>query len=72
MPIVATNRVGFSYHHWMRGGSFMVADDGTVVAQANQDGEEEAVYADWDAAHPSPGRPRGAGRRGQRPPAAPS
>jgi predicted amidohydrolase len=52
VPVVATNRVGFSYHHWMRGGSFLVADDGTVVAQANEDGEEEAIAADWAALTP--------------------
>jgi predicted amidohydrolase len=52
VPVVATNRAGFSHASWMRGGSFMLADDGTLVAQANEDGEEEAIYADWAALTP--------------------
>ena len=48
-PLVASNRVGFSYHHFQAGGSIVVADDGTTVAKANEDGEEEMIcvnYAD--------------------------
>jgi predicted amidohydrolase len=56
VPMVATNRAGFSYASWMKGGSFLLADDGTVVAQANEQGEEEVVYADWSAL--TPGRHR--------------
>jgi len=44
-PMVATNRCGFSYHHFQEGGSCMIGSDGTVVVQANQDGEEEIIYA---------------------------
>jgi predicted amidohydrolase len=62
IPIVVVNRVGFSYHHWMRGGSFMVADDGAIAAQANQDGQEEAIYATWDTL-----TPRRAARAGHQP-----
>jgi predicted amidohydrolase len=72
VPVVATNRVGFSYHHWMRGGSFLVADDGTVVAQANEDGEEEAIAADWEALTPRRAARAAAAGGGQRAPAAPS
>jgi predicted amidohydrolase len=67
VPVVATNRVGFSYHHWMEGGTFMVADDGTVTVQANLQGAEEVVYADWAAlvprraARPRPPAPAAAG-----------
>jgi hypothetical protein len=40
----------------------MLADDGTLVAQANDEGQEEVVYADWAALTP---------RRRSRPPGAP-
>ena len=46
-PIVASNRVGFSYHHFQAGGSIVVADDGTTVAKANEDGEEETIFANY-------------------------
>ena len=44
-PMVVTNRCGFSYHHFQQGGSCMIGDDGTVVARANEDGEEEMIFA---------------------------
>jgi predicted amidohydrolase len=52
VPVVATNRCGFSYHYFQTGGSFMIADDGEVVALANTDGEEEVIYAEWSALTP--------------------
>ena len=42
-PMVVTNRCGFSYHHFQKGGACFVADDGSVVAKANEDGEEEML-----------------------------
>jgi len=47
VPIVATNRVGLSHHFWQAGGSRMVASDGSVVAAANEKGEEEMIFARW-------------------------
>lgn len=47
MPIVASNRCGFSYGYFQRGGSCIVADDGTTVAQANRNGEEEIIYCEY-------------------------
>jgi predicted amidohydrolase len=44
-PMVVTNRCGFSYHHFQQGGSCFIADDGTVVTKANEDGEEEMIFA---------------------------
>ncbi len=46
-PMVAINRVGFSYHHFQAGGSIVVADDGTTVAKANEEGEEETIFANY-------------------------
>ena len=46
-PMVANNRVGFSYHHFQAGGSIVVADDGTTVAVANGDGEEEMIWVNY-------------------------
>jgi len=46
-PMVATNRCGFSYHHFQQGGTCVVADDGSVVAKANEDGEEEMILANF-------------------------
>ena len=46
-PMVASNRVGFSYHHFQAGGSIVVADDGSTVAKANEDGEEEMIWATY-------------------------
>ena len=46
-PMVANNRVGFSYHHFQAGGSIVVADDGTTVAKANEDGVEETVFVSY-------------------------
>jgi len=45
VPMVATNRCGFSYHHFQQGGTCVIADDGSVVAKANEDGEEEMIFA---------------------------
>jgi len=42
-PLVATNRCGFSYHHFQQGGTCMIADNGQVVSQANEKGEEEMI-----------------------------
>ncbi|NQU12215.1 hypothetical protein HQ590_15580, partial [bacterium] len=46
-PIVATNRCGFSYRHFQQGGTCVIADDGSVVAKANEDGEEELIFASF-------------------------
>jgi hypothetical protein len=43
--MVVTNRCGFSYHHFQAGGTCLVADDGTVVARANEEGREEMIRA---------------------------
>ena len=45
-PMVVTNRCGFSYHHFQEGGTCIIADDGSVVARANESGEEEMIFAD--------------------------
>jgi len=45
-PMVVTNRCGFSYHAFLEGGTCFIADDGSVVAQANEKGEEEMIFAD--------------------------
>ncbi len=42
-PILATNRVGYSWTHGMKGGSAMFSADGKVLAQANTNGEEEIL-----------------------------
>jgi predicted amidohydrolase len=47
VPIVASNRCGFSWGYFQSGGSCLVADDGTTVGQANSKGEEEIVYCDY-------------------------
>ena len=44
-PMVVTNRCGFSYHHFQAGGTCLVADDGTVVARADEEGREEMILA---------------------------
>ena len=46
-PMVVTNRCGFSYHHFQEGGTCILADDGSVVARANEDGEEEMIFAEY-------------------------
>ena len=43
--MIVTNRCGFSHHHFQAGGSCAIADDGTLIAKANSDGEEEMVLA---------------------------
>ena len=45
-PMVATNRCGFSYHHFQEGGTCFIADDGRVVSKANERGEEDMIFAD--------------------------
>ena len=52
MPVEATNRVGSSQEAWRCGGSFLLANDGTLVAQANEAGEEGVVSADRAALTP--------------------
>jgi predicted amidohydrolase len=47
VPIVASNRCGFSHGYFQLGGSCVVADDGTTVAQANRNGEEEIIYCEY-------------------------
>ncbi|MCZ6632633.1 MAG: carbon-nitrogen hydrolase family protein [bacterium] len=44
-PMIVTNRCGFSYHHFQQGGTCMIANDGRVVARANENGEEEMIFA---------------------------
>lgn len=46
-PMVCTNRCGFSYHHFMEGGTCVIASDGSVVARANEKGEEEMIFAQF-------------------------
>tara|TARA_B100001013_G_scaffold123536_1_gene71820 strand:- start:536 stop:1441 length:906 start_codon:yes stop_codon:yes gene_type:complete len=46
-PMIANNRVGFSYHHFQSGGTIMVADNGSTVAKANETGEEEMIFANY-------------------------
>ena len=46
-PMVANNRVGFSYHHFQAGGSIVVDRRGETVVQANEDGEEELIWANY-------------------------
>lgn len=45
-PMVATNRCGFSYHHFQEGGTCIIADDGSVVAKADEEGREEMIFAE--------------------------
>ena len=47
-PMVATNRCGFSYHHFQAGGTCFIADDGRVVTKANEEGEEQIIFANLD------------------------
>jgi predicted amidohydrolase len=47
-PLVATNRCGFSYYHFQEGGTCFVKDDGTVAAKANERGEEETIYVNYE------------------------
>jgi predicted amidohydrolase len=46
-PMVLTNRVGFSYHHFQAGGSVMIAEDGTAIATASQEGEEDMIWCQY-------------------------
>jgi predicted amidohydrolase len=45
LPMVVTNRCGFSYHHFQQEGSCIIANDGSVIAKANEEGDEEIIYA---------------------------
>jgi predicted amidohydrolase len=45
VPMVVTNRCGFSYHHFIEGGSCFIGDDGELVVLANTRGEEETISA---------------------------
>lgn len=47
VPIIATNRVGFSHHFWQAGGSRIVAGDGAIVVATNEKGKEETIFANW-------------------------
>ncbi|MSS71415.1 MAG: hypothetical protein EXS64_07990 [Candidatus Latescibacteria bacterium] len=47
-PLVATNRCGFSYHHFQEGGTCIVAEDGRVVAKANEEGREEMIFVELE------------------------
>jgi predicted amidohydrolase len=51
VPMVITNRCGFSYHHFQLGGTCIIADDGSTVAAANEEGREEIVYAEYKDLH---------------------
>lgn len=44
-PMVATNRVGFSYHHFQDGGTRIVRRDGSIAVAANTEGREQTIYA---------------------------
>jgi predicted amidohydrolase len=46
-PLVASNRCGFSYHHFQEGGTCFIADDGHVVNKASEEGEEGVVFANF-------------------------
>ncbi|MBN1351894.1 carbon-nitrogen hydrolase family protein [candidate division KSB1 bacterium] len=46
-PMVVTNRCGFSYHYFQEGGSCFLANDGSLVAKANEDGKEEMIFASF-------------------------
>jgi predicted amidohydrolase len=48
VPMVVTNRCGFSYYFFQEGGTCMVADDGSVVVKANENGEEEMILAEFN------------------------
>ena len=44
-PMVATNRVGYSYSHFQYGGTRFIRHDGTTAVAANTDGREQIIYA---------------------------
>ena len=44
-PMVVTNRVGYSYFHFQRGGTRFIRRDGTIAAAANTEGREQIIYA---------------------------
>jgi ribosomal protein L24E len=54
--MVCTNRCGFSYHRFQEGGTCIIASDGSVVAQANEKGEEEMIFAQFADLRVSPRR----------------
>jgi len=45
-PLLVANRVGFSHCHWTPGDSMIIGSDGTVLAQANDQGREEIITAE--------------------------
>ena len=44
IPMVVTNRCGFSYMHFCEGGSCFIDNKSRIVAKANEDGKEEIIY----------------------------
>lgn len=44
-PMVVTNRCGFSYHNFAEGDTCIIASNGRVVSKANENGEEEVIFA---------------------------
>ena len=47
-PMVATNRVGYSYYHHQVGGTRFIRRDGSIAVAANCDGREQAIYANLE------------------------
>ncbi len=47
-PMVVTNRVGFSYHHFQTGGTRIVRRDGSIAVAANTEGREQTIYANLE------------------------
>lgn len=45
IPILASNRCGYSWKYFQPGGSCICSDEGNIVAQANENGKEEIIYA---------------------------
>jgi predicted amidohydrolase len=47
-PMVATNRVGYSYCHFQHGGTRFLRRDGSIAVAANADGREQIIYANLE------------------------
>jgi len=47
VAMVATNRCGYSQGHFQQGGTCILADDGSPVALASQEGREEIIFANF-------------------------
>jgi predicted amidohydrolase len=45
VPILASNRCGYSWKYFQLGGSCICSDAGKITAQANEKGEEEIIYS---------------------------